>query len=196
MPKKHALEDSVRAKYSELALCPDAPRSFGTGPSSAKTLGYPAAWIDALPTAAVESFAGVGHPLAIEEPRLGETILDLGCGAGLDVLFASRGVGPDGLVVGVDFSGPMLAKARGAAAEAGVRNVRFVQACVDALPFGSEIFDRVVSNGVLNLCVDKAGTMREAYRALRPGGRLQMTDIVLEEAAAPQANPDVGEWSA
>ena len=196
MATKHALEDSVRAKYAELALHPDAPRSFATGPESAKALGYPHAWIDALPTAAVESFAGVGHPFAIEEPRLGETVLDLGSGAGLDVLFASRCVGSAGLVVGVDFSGPMLAKARGAAADAGALNVRFVQACVDALPFGSATFDRVVSNGVLNLCVDKAGTLREAFRALRPGGRLQMTDIPLEEVREPHAVADVGAWSA
>ncbi len=196
MATKHALEDSVRAKYAELALHPDAPRSFATGPESAKLLGYPPAWIDVLPTAAVESFAGVGHPLAIEEPGPGETVLDLGCGAGLDVLFASRCVGPGGFVVGVDFSGPMLVKARRAAEEAGVSNVRFVQACVDALPFGSAVFDRVVSNGVLNLCVDKAATLREAFRTLRPGGRFQMTDILLEEVAEPHAVADVGAWSA
>ena len=154
-------------------------------PGEARRLGYDANEIDALPPRATESFAGVGNPLALAR-RAGEVVLDLGCGAGMDSLLAARRVGSSGWVIGVDMTGPMLEKARANALEAGVGNVEFRRGEADRLPVGDETVDVLISNGVFNLCRDKPRVLAEVFRVLRPGGRLQIADILLNDAVTPE----------
>jgi ubiquinone/menaquinone biosynthesis C-methylase UbiE len=158
-------------------------------------LGYDAHEIDRLPLSVTESFAGVGNPLALGALHRGQTVLDLGCGAGLDSILAARRVGPTGKVIGVDFSGEMVEKARRNADAVGLSNVAFLQAEVDTMPLTDESVDVVISNGVFNLCIDKPRVVAEAFRVLRPGGRIQMADILLDDGVTPEEVARKGTWS-
>ena len=178
-----------------MARDPAGERKFPVGPDSAKRLGYDAAEINALPPRATESFAGVGNPLALGALWPGEVVLDLGCGAGMDSLLAARLVGPTGRVIGVDMTGPMVEKARANALAAGVENAEFRHGEADHLPVDDRTVDVVISNGVFNLCPDKPGVLAEVFRVLRPGGRLQMADILLKEDVTPEEVARAGEWS-
>jgi ubiquinone/menaquinone biosynthesis C-methylase UbiE len=178
-----------------LALDPRQERKFPVGPASAKRLGYDAREIDALPASATESFAGVGNPLDLTDLRPGEVVLDLGCGAGLDSLLAARRVGPTGTVLGVDFAAEMVEKARRNAALVGVANVDFRPGHAEALPLPDAWADAVISNGVFNLCLDKPKVLTEVFRVLRPGGRVQMADILLKEGVTPEEVERRGTWS-
>jgi ubiquinone/menaquinone biosynthesis C-methylase UbiE len=165
------------------------------GPASARRLGYDAAEIDALPASVTESFAGVGNPLALGELRAGDTVLDLGCGAGFDSILAARRVGPGGSVLGVDFAAEMVEKARRNAETVGATNAEFRQGEADALPAGDGSVDVVVSNGVFNLCLDKPKVLAEVFRVLKPGGSVQMADILLHDDVTPEEVARKGTWS-
>jgi ubiquinone/menaquinone biosynthesis C-methylase UbiE len=149
-------------------------------------LGYDPQEIDALPAPVTDSFCGVGNPLGLGEVRPGQTVLDLGSGPGLDSLLAARRVGPTGKVVGVDLCREMVEKARRNALLLGLRNVEFVRAGVEKLPLPDDSVDVVISNGVFNLCADKPAVLAKASRVLRPDGRLQMADILLDEGVTPE----------
>ena len=190
------LEAEIRERFAQLARAPQEQQAFLVGPQSAKQLGYGAREIDALPASVTESFAGVGNPLALGELRPGEIVLDLGSGAGLDSLLAARRVAPTGRVIGIDFGAQMVAKARFNATEIGVTNAYFHRGAVDALPVSDESVDVVISNGVFNLCLDKPAVLAEAFRVLRPGGRIQMADMLLEEGVTPAEVAQKGAWSA
>ena len=176
----------IEERFVNVALDPASERKFPVGPESAKRLGYDATEIDALPPRATESFAGVGNPLALGDLRPGEVVLDLGCGAGLDSILAARRVGPTGRghrrghdrADGREGSGERLGR--------GIGNVEFHRGEADDLPIGDETVDVVISNGVFNLCPDKPGVLAEVFRVLRPGGRLQMADIVLDDRVTPE----------
>jgi ubiquinone/menaquinone biosynthesis C-methylase UbiE len=189
------VEDAVRERFAALARDPGGERRFPVGPESAQRLGYPGGEIDRLPRAATEAFAGVGYPFAPGEPRPGEIVLDVGCGAGLDSILAARRVGPSGRVIGVDMVEEMLARARGNAAALGVSGVDFRRGRADELPLPSGCVDLVITNGVFNLCVDKGRVVAEVFRVLRPGGRLQMADIVLEPEVTAEEAAGLGAWS-
>ncbi len=189
------LERDVAQRFAALARDPAGERRFPVGPASAKRLGYSPEEIDALSTLATESFAGVGCPFALGELRAGEVVLDLGSGAGMDSLLAARRVGPTGRVIGVDLVEEMLAKARRNAAVAGATHVEFRAGRADALPVPTGTVDVVITNGVLNLCVDKPAVAAELARVLRPGGRLQMADILLEPHVTPEELAGMGAWS-
>lgn len=186
---------SVRERFARIAQAPDQEKKFPVGPASALALGYDPQEIDSLPASVTDSFCGVGNPLGLGEPRAGQVVLDLGCGAGLDTLLAAGRVGPAGKVVGVDLTAEMVEKARKNAAALGLRNVAIHQARVERLPLADGSVDLVLSNGVLNLCPDKAKVLAEVFRVLRPGGRLQMADILLEEGVTPDEVARLGEWS-
>lgn len=191
--------DQIRAmieeRFEKVAVNPAAERKFPVGPESARRLGYDPAEINALPLRATESFAGVGNPLALGTLGPGQVILDIGCGAGLDCLLAARRVGPSGRVLGADMTGAMVEKARANALAAGIGNAAFHLAEAGELPVGDATVDVVISNGVFNLCRDKPGVLAEIYRVLRPGGRLQMADILLREDVTPEQVAQKGEWS-
>jgi arsenite methyltransferase len=186
---------AVEQRFAQVARSPEQETKFPVGPASAKKLGYDPQEIDALPPAVTESFCGVGNPLGLSEVHLGQTILDLGSGSGLDSLLAARRVGPSGKVVGVDLCPEMVEKARRNASLLGLHNAEFVQAGIEKLPLPDGSVDVVISNGVFNLCPDKPGVLAEAFRVLRPGGRLQMADILLHDDVTPEEVAHKGEWS-
>ena len=189
------LESTVRDRFAALARDPSSETRFPIGPESAKSLGYSPCDLDSLPLAAKESFAGVGNPFSLREPQPGETVLDLGCGAGLDSILAARRVGPTGRVIGIDVVDEMLAKARRNAEAAGASNTEFRSGRADALPVSSGAVDVVITNGVFNLCVDKPKVVAELCRVLRPGGRLQMADIFFEPHVTSAELVGKGAWS-
>jgi SAM-dependent methyltransferase len=185
----------MKQRFIKVALDPQAKQRHPSGPTSAKRLGYDPAEIDGLATQITESFCGVGNPLALGEVRPGETVLDMGCGAGLDSIRAARKVGPTGRVVGVDMTEEMVGKAKANAATAGVGNAEFHLGEADHLPVEDGSVDVVISNGVFNLCLDKPKVLAEVFRVLRPGGRVQMADILLDESVSPQQVERKGTWS-
>jgi SAM-dependent methyltransferase len=153
-------------------------RSEGTDVASAF---YGPEELEGLPRAAVELSLGVGHPVRHADLSLGETVLDLGCGAGIDTLLAARAVGPGGRAVGLDMTAEMVARARANAAAAGLANVEILFGLMESIPLGDASVDVVVSNGVLNLSTRKSRVLAEAMRVLRPGGRIALADLVLED---------------
>jgi SAM-dependent methyltransferase len=189
------IKDKIRQRFVRVATDPTAPQRHPTGPTSAKTLGYDPAEIDALPAVVTESFAGVGNPLGLGGLHPGDTVLDIGCGAGVDSILAARRVGPSGRVIGVDMTAEMVKKAADNAGAAGVTNVEFHQVEADRLPAADETVDVVISNGVFNLCLDKPKVLAEVYRVLRPGGRVQMADILLGEGVTNGQVAAKGAWS-
>ena len=189
------IKAEIKQRFVNLALAPQNEQKFPVGPASAKRLGYDPDEIDSLPGSVTEAFAGVGNPLALGELRAGETVLDLGCGAGLDSILAARRVGPDGRVIGVDLVPEMVDKSRHNAEAVGVANAEFRQGEADALPVPDGSVDVVISNGVFNLCLDKPKVLAEAFRVLRPGGRIQMADILLEDGVTAEEVARKGMWS-
>jgi SAM-dependent methyltransferase len=190
-----ALRASIRAEYAAVASEPDRGFHFHTGYRLAAILGYPQEWIESLPRGAVVSMAGTGNPFALGDIRPGERVVDCGSGAGTDALIAARLVGPTGRVIGIDMTPEMLATARASADEGGLSNVEFREGLLEALPVETGWADVVISNGVLNLVPDKAAALAEMHRALRPGGRLQAADIVLERAVSATSKRDVSLWT-
>jgi ubiquinone/menaquinone biosynthesis C-methylase UbiE len=144
---------------------------------------------------AIESFAGTGNPFAMGELHAGERVVDVGSGGGIDSLVAARMVGPAGQVVGVDMTPAMLERARKAATESGLQNVEFRQAYMEELPVPDAWADVVISNGVLNLTPDKQKTLGEMFRVLRPGGRLQIGDILVSRAVPDGAKKKIDLWT-
>jgi SAM-dependent methyltransferase len=199
MPTRDSPEGVLRAsvidRFRSVATAPDQERKFPIGPESAKRLDYDAAEVDALPASVTESFCGVGNPFSLGEPLPGQTVLDLGCGAGFDSLLAAQRVGASGKVIGLDMTPPMIAKARTNAKTLGLMNVEFFPGDIEALPLADSSVDLVISNGVFNLCPDKPRVLNEVFRVMKTGGRLQMADILLEAHVTPQEVASKGSWS-
>jgi arsenite methyltransferase len=189
------LRAAIQEEYSEVASCPLTGFHFHTGRLLADRLGYPRERVDPLPDAAVESFAGVGNPFTWGDPLPGETVLDLGSGAGFDALLASQSVGATGRVIGVDMTPAMLEKARDNAARLAFDHVEFRAGFLEVLPVASASVDLVISNGVINLCPDKRVVLDEAFRVLKPGGRMQIADIIVATPVPSDAKADIALWT-
>jgi SAM-dependent methyltransferase len=189
-----SLRAAIQEEYALVATEPVRGFHFHTGRPRARLLGYEDAWLDGIPEASVASLAGTGNPFAMGLPRPGECVVDVGCGAGLDSLIAARMVGPRGSVVGVDMTPQMLDRARRSAGEAGLDNVEFRHGVAEALPVPDAWADVVVSNGVLNLFPDKLAGLGEMARVLKPGGRLQVGDILVERSVGDGAKRNIDLW--
>lgn len=189
------LRQAIQREYEEVATCPARGYHFHTGRVLAARLGYPAGLVDPLPDSAVESFAGVGYPFATGDLKPGEVVLDLGSGAGFDSILAARQVGPGGRVIGVDMTPAMVAKARANAAGLGLENIEFHEAFIEDLPLDDGSIDVVISNGVINLSPDKDAVFAEAFRVLKPGGRMQISDIVVERQVPEPARSNIDLWT-
>jgi arsenite methyltransferase len=190
-----ALRADVRDKYKDVATNPHGAFHFHTGRPLAALLGYDPVVVDALPDRAVESFAGVGNPLSLRRPVPGDHVVDLGSGGGFDCFVAAKAVGPDGAVIGVDMTPEMLTKSRATGAELGLGNVEFRTGILEELPVDDGWADIVISNGVINLCADKAAVFAEAFRVLRPGGVLQFADIANGKPLPDAAVCEIDLWT-
>jgi ubiquinone/menaquinone biosynthesis C-methylase UbiE len=158
-------------------------------------LDYPEDVVSRLPDHVVESFAGVNNPFSMGSLSAGSTVLDLGSGAGFDSVLAALQVGPDGRVIGVDMTPEMRDKATANAALVGLTNVEFRDGLAEALPLADGTADVVISNGVINLCPDKLAVYRELSRVLKPGGRLQIADVVVQKPVPQDAREDIDLWT-
>jgi SAM-dependent methyltransferase len=189
------LRAAIREEYALVAKDPTHGFHFHTGRSLADRLGYRAEWLAGVPNEALASFAGTGNPFLAGELAAAERVVDVGCGAGLDTLIAARMVGPDGRVIGVDMTPDMLERARAAAKLAGLSNVELRQGYLEQLPVPDEWADVVISNGVMNLAPDKEAAFAELARVVRPGGRLQVGDLLVQKPVPEAAKARIDLWT-
>jgi len=189
------LQAKVKDMYRAVAEEPLGSYHFELGRDLAERLGYPPEMLDQIPTGAVESFAGVGYFFDLAGLKEGDEVLDLGSGSGMDVFLAAIQVGPAGRVVGVDMTPEQLDKADRILVETGASHVSFTEGYIDDLPFPDASFDVVISNGVINLSVDKRKVFAEAARVLRPEGRLAIADIVAEVELGPTIVANTDLWA-
>ena len=189
------LKCEIKKTYARVSQEPDEDFVFPTGRGWILDLGYPPDLVDRLPEAAAESFAGVANPFALGRLEPGEAVLDVGSGAGTDSLVAAQMVGPEGRVTGIDMTPEMLAKAKAAAVEMKATNVEFVAGEAESLPFEDESFDVVISNGVIDLAPDKDAVFSEIHRVLRPGGRIQIADVTIQNPVSEEGRRKIDLWT-
>jgi arsenite methyltransferase len=189
------LRSEIQRTYADVSTQPDQEFIFPTGRAWALDLGYPQDLLARVPEASCESFAGVANPFSMGALQPGEDVLDVGCGACMDTLVAAQMVGPTGSVTGIDMTPEMVAKARGSIAEMGLRNVTIVQGSAEHLPFDDASFDVVISNGVIDLIPDKDAVFSEITRVLRPGGRIQLADVTIQNPVSEESKRDIDLWA-
>jgi SAM-dependent methyltransferase len=192
---REELRRRISDKYRDVALNPELGFHFHTGRPLALMLGYPTDVVDQLPPGTVDSFAGTGNPFLFGDLVPGETVVDIGCGAGFDSLIAARQVGPTGRLIAVDMTEAMREKARSGARDLGFDHVEVREGYAESLPIADGTIDVVISNGVINLCPDKQAVFREMYRVLKPGGRIQVGDILVHKEVPQDARDDIELWS-
>lgn len=190
------LREGVRAAYSAAAERPLEKHAFPVGRKFAEELGYPAHLLDSMPSCAVEAFAGVSNVSVFAEIPTGATVLDLGCGAGLDSLIASQRVGPSGRVIGIDFSDTMLDRARLAARQACADNVEFRRSDAEHLPMVDASVDVALVNGIFNLNPTRAAIFHELARVIVPGGLVFAAELILSEPLPQEVRASPTNWFA
>ncbi|ELY47792.1 methyltransferase domain-containing protein [Natronorubrum bangense] len=190
------LEREVKSVYRDVADAPDEEFHFEMGRALAERLGYSPADLDRIPDEAVDSFAGVGYHFDLAALEAGDDVLDLGSGSGMDAFVAALHVGDDGSVTGLDMTDEQLANARQLRDEAGMETVSFEQGYIEELPFEDEMFDVVITNGVVNLSAAKDRVFEEINRVLRPNGRVALSDITSERRLPERIKSDADLWAA
>ena len=189
------LRTEIRREYTDVANNVESGFHFNTGRAATSRLEYEDEWLEGVPETVIESFCGMGNPFSLGVLSPGERVVDVGSGAGMDSLIAARMVGAGGEVVGVDMTEAMLKKSQMAAGERGLTNVRFVEGFSESLPIEDGWADVIISNGVLNLSPDKRRALDEFYRILKPGGRLQIGDILVDKPVPEAAKRDIDLWT-
>lgn len=190
------LETKVKEMYRSVAQDPTGSFHFEMGRGLAERLGYAPSDLDRIPAEAIESFAGVGFYFHLADLKAGETVVDLGSGSGMDSFIAASNVGPRGKVFGIDMTDEQRAKAERLRIRDGFTQVKYLRGYIEDVPLPDGTADVVISNGVINLSVDKARVFREAARLLRVGGRLALSDIVTEVRLPENITCDSNLWAA
>ena len=191
----HVLRQEIQRTYTEVSQEQGKEFVFPTGRWWAEELGYPAAELARVPDATVESFAGVANPFSLGPVQPGETVLDLGCGAGTDLLVAAQMIGPAGRAIGVDMTRAMVERARHSAREMGLGNVEVHEGLIERVPLPDGSVDVVISNGVIDLVPDKEAVFAEIWRVLRAGGRVQLADVIINRPVSEQGRRDIDLWT-
>ena len=190
------LRDEIQKTYTDVSTQPEQDFLFPTGRGWAEELGYPQPELSNVPDASVDSFAGVANPHALGRIEPGLTVLDLGCGAGTDLLIAAQMVGPEGRVIGIDMTPGMLRLARASAQAMGVsERVELHESLIESLPLPAAEVDVAISNGVIDLVPDKNAVFAEIDRVLKPGGRLQFADVVIHTEVSEDARKRIDLWT-
>jgi arsenite methyltransferase len=189
------LRDEIRKTYTDVSTNQQQEFIFPTGRSWAQELGYPEPELSHVPDASVESFAGVANHWLLGRVEPGSVVLDLGCGAGTDLLIAAQMAGPTGRAIGVDMTSAMLAQARASALKLGLSHVELHESLIESLPLEAASVDVVISNGVIDLVPDKDAVFDEIDRVLRPGGRLQVADVIVHTEVSEDARQRIDLWT-
>jgi SAM-dependent methyltransferase len=191
----NVLRDEIEKTYAEVSTAPGNDFIFPTGRGWAEDLGYPEPELGDVPDASVESFAGVANHWLLGRVGPGKTVVDLGCGAGTDLLIAAQMVGSKGRAIGIDMTASMLDRARASADEMGLGNVELHEGLIERLPMADGSVDVVISNGVIDLVPDKDAVFGEIDRVLRPGGRLQIADVIIHKEVSEDARKNIDLWT-
>jgi arsenite methyltransferase len=186
---------AIRSKYAEVSVSAEGKFQYLVGKEGAKALGYDPAVIERAPAQFFESSCGVGNPFSLDMIKPGIALLDFGCGAGFDLFVASKLIGEKGRVFGIDLTEEMVQKARRNLTLAGVINFEVKKVDSDIIPYDDNFFDAVISNGVINLSPNKALTFKEIYRVLKPDGKFQFADVMLENELPEKLAGSAEAWS-
>jgi len=189
------IKEGITGKYVKVAISPEGSFKYPTGRAGLEAQNYNPQILNALPEEVLGFYCGVGNPFSLGPVQTGETVLDIGCGAGVDSIIAATIVGPDGKVVGMDLIPEMLERARENLRKTSLENVTFEEASAEELPFPETTFDVVISNGVFNLVPDKARALKEVIRVLKPDGRFMLADQVLTTSQPADTKSMVESWA-
>jgi len=189
------IHKAIRKKYKKVAQNPSGLFKYLTGRAGLEALQYPSELIKALPEAVTDAYCGVGNPFALGPIDQGEAVLDIGCGSGVDALFAAMMTGSAGKVIGIDVTPEMLKRAKENLALTDLTNVTFDEAGADNLPFTDQDFDVVISNGAFNLVPNKSKALSEVFKVLKPGGRLMIADQILIGELPKEKKQIIKGWS-
>jgi arsenite methyltransferase len=188
------LRDEIQKTYTDVSTKPEEEFIFPTGRAWAEELGYPDELAN-VPERSVESFAGVANHFVLGRIEEGATVVDLGCGAGTDLLIAAQMAGSDGRAIGIDMTATMLERARQSASDMGLDNVELYEGLIESLPLEDESVDVVISNGVIDLVPDKDAVFDDIDRVHRPGGRLQIADVIIHKEVSEDARKRIDLWT-
>ena len=189
------IRNAIRNKYAGVSISAAGKFQYPTGKDGAIALRYDSDIIKSAAPSLLDSFCGVGNPFSLGKIQHGEVVLDLGCGAGFDLFVVSKLVGENGRVCGVDLTEQMVERAKNNLAGANISNVEIKKVDSESIPYADNTFDVVISNGVINLSPSKNICFKEIYRVLKPGGRLQFADVVLENALPADLSGSIEAWS-